>query len=339
MSGESPLVEQVDAFLSHMSALRGSSLATLDAYSRDLAQFLDFLERGIPPGTPPEEREAWPSPARSEVRPEADDVSAYLLLMNVCGYQPRTVVRKVAALRSFLKFRAQEYELPDPSRSLALPRSPERLPKALTREQVLALLQAPQGETPLGGRDRAILELLYSCGLRASELVGLEQRDLDFDAGFVRVLGKGSKQRLVPFGRVAEQRLVDYLEGARPQLVEGRRGERRVFVNRYGKPLSRVGLWKVVKRHAREVGLSMSPHTLRHSFATHLLEGGADIRFVQELLGHASPVTTEIYTHVSRQRLFEVFRACHPAERDFLPGEPGSTVGRSRRRRSLEGET
>jgi integrase/recombinase XerD len=340
MSAGVPILEQIDAFLSHLSALRGCSLATLDAYSRDLGQFLNFLERGIPPGSTPEQVEAWDQPSRADVDPEPEDVSAYVLLMNVCGYRPRTVIRKVAAIRSFLKFRAQEYEVSDPTRSLALPRSPARLPKALSRDDVLRLLTQPEADSDLGCRDSTILEMLYSCGLRASELVGLETRDVDFDQGFVRVLGKGSKQRLVPFGKVAEAHLVDYLQSARPGLIQDRRGEKRLFVNRYGLPLSRVGLWKSVKRYSRLAGLTaVSPHTLRHSFATHLLEGGADIRFVQELLGHASPVTTEIYTHISRERLFQVFRSCHPAERNFPPGDHGSTVARNRQKSFPEGES
>ena len=334
------LLEQVDSFLAHLGAERGCSRATLDAYSRDLAQFLDFLERGIPPRVQPRREDAEdPGPGTGPARGiEADAVTAYALLLPAGGYQPTSVARKVASLRSFLRFRAREFELADPSRQLRLPRPGDRLPRALDRDQVQRLLEAPTGEGPVAIRDRAVLELLYSAGLRASEAVGLSRGDLDLEEGMVRALGKGSKQRLVPFGRLAEARLRDWLARGRPPLVAGRRPVDRVFVNRSGGPLSRVGLWKLVKRHARAAGLpDLSPHTLRHSFATHLVEGGADIRFVQELLGHASPATTEIYTHVTRERLLRVFQACHPAERDFAADPRTCTVGGERASRGPRG--
>jgi len=330
MSWQHTILEEIDAFLSHLGAERGCSMATLDAYSRDLQQFLEFLgqdpggggARGPPrPGAP----EPTSPPAASSLDP--DDVSAWILLLGARGYRPATVARKVAALRSFLRFRAREYEVEDPSRKLRLPRPGERLPKALGQAEVRRLLAAP-GETPLGLRDRAALELLYSCGLRASEATGLRLGDVDLEQGVLRAFGKGEKHRLVPFGKVLEARLAEYLREGRPALVAGKAPVDRVLVTRRGATWSRVGLWKMVKKHARAAGLAkVHPHTLRHSFATHLIEGGADVRVVQELLGHASPSTTEIYTHVSRARLLEVFRQCHPAGRDFAGPRPGRTVG------------
>ncbi len=350
MSISTTLLEQIDRYMSYLSAERGSSNATLEAYARDLSQFLDFLALGAAPACETAAQRGQSGNALSdhdqtklETYAESivpDQISAYQFLLSQAGYKPRSLARKVASLRSFLKFRAHEWDLPDPARDLAMPKPGVRLPKALTKAQTAALLAAPSKETALGLRDLAILEVLYSCGLRATELTGLKLSEVDLDEGILRAYGKGSKQRLVPFGRVATHRILDYLEAARPLLTQRAKPTPCVFVNRNGGPLSRVGLWKLVKRHARQAELTteISPHTLRHSFATHLLEGGADIRFVQELLGHSSPTTTEIYTHVSRAHLLEVFQRCHPVEQGFSPSGNRSTVGpKTRASRGLGG--
>lgn len=328
----SDLLADLDGFLAHLSAERGCSGATLSAYATDLQQFLAYLGEGrVPEARPRRGRRAGgeasppsgPSPPARE--PSPDDLAGYVEDLERVGMKPRSVARKLAAIRSFLRFRALELERPDPSPRVRVPRPGKRLPEALSRPEVERLLAGPEGEGPLEVRDRAVLELMYSSGLRASEVCGLRLGDVDFTAGFVRAMGKGAKQRLVPFGTAAQRRLEAWLAGGRPVLAGKGRPLDRVFLNRDGGPLSRVGLWKAVKRRAAAVGMAarVHPHTLRHSFATHLIEGGADVRFVQELLGHASPATTEIYTHVSGVRLREVFHRFHPRE----AGRPGTVAG------------
>lgn len=227
---------------------------------------------------------------------------------------PATLQRKVACLRSFYRYLRREGALErDPTSELHAPRSRARLPRVLSRDQVNRLLAQPRGSGHAAVRDRALLETMYACGLRASELIALKLGDIDLDAGVLRAFGKGSKQRLVPIGGEAVKRLRVYLERARPQLV-GIRDEPHVFVNLRGSALSRQGLYKIVQRHARSAGLDsrMSPHTLRHTFATHLLAGGCDLRSLQEMLGHADIGTTQIYTHLSSERLRDVYFSAHP---------------------------
>jgi integrase/recombinase XerD len=227
---------------------------------------------------------------------------------------PATLQRKVACLRSFYRhLRRQGILEADPTANLRAPRQTRRLPHVLSRDQVTKLLEQPQGTEPAALRDRALLEVMYACGLRASEAVGLLVSDVDLQAGVLRARGKGSKERLVPIGREALRALRHYLEKARPRMV-GDRGEDRLFVNHRGGGLTRQGLYKIVQRHARTAGLEhkMSPHTLRHTFATHLLAGGCDLRAVQEMLGHADVATTQIYTHLSAERLRDVYFDAHP---------------------------
>jgi integrase/recombinase XerD len=201
----------------------------------------------------------------------------------------------------------------DPTADLRGPRKAQRLPAVLTRDQVARLLAAPRGTEPAALRDRALLELMYACGLRASEAIGLLIGDIDLDVGMLRARGKGSKERVVPVGREAIGAVRAYLERGRPMLV-GLRNEAHLFVNRRGHGLTRQGLYKIVQGHARDAGLEgkMSPHTLRHTFATHLLAGGCDLRSLQEMLGHADIATTQIYTHLSAERLKDVYFRAHP---------------------------
>ncbi|MDP8944215.1 MAG: site-specific tyrosine recombinase XerD [Actinomycetota bacterium] len=298
-----PFEHLVLDYLAYLEFERGLSRNTLEAYRSDLLQFGRFLEqRG---------QSAVEVPGRV-----VGEFLAGLAMGDGAGApaSPATINRKSACLRSFYRhLRREGVRDSDPTASLSSPRRSQRLPNVLTRGEVTRLLAQPKGTEPRALRDRAILEVMYACGLRASELVGLELADLDLEARFLRVRGKGSKERLVPVGRVAADAVRAYLDRGRPGIVRGR-PESRAFVNFRGHALSRQGLYKIVQRHAATAGLSgrMSPHTLRHTFATHLLAGGCDLRSVQEMLGHADVATTQLYTHLSSERLKDVYFRAHP---------------------------
>jgi integrase/recombinase XerD len=290
-------------FLGYLELERGLSRNTLEAYRSDLQQFGEFLERhGLDP-----------------LQVQTSDLAAFISELASGGPErraaaPATLQRKIACLRSFYRHLRREQVLDrDPASELRAPRSRARLPKVLSRDEVARLLEQPRGTSPSALRDRALLETMYACGLRASEAIGLELSELDLQDGILRARGKGSKERIVPIGRKAVEALTAYVERGRPALV-GIRPERRVFVNLRGGGLSRQGLYKIVLRHARSAGLErrMSPHTLRHTFATHLLSGGCDLRSLQEMLGHADIGTTQIYTHLSTERLRDVYFEAHP---------------------------
>jgi integrase/recombinase XerD len=290
-------------FLAMLELERGLSRNTLEAYRSDLQQYGAFLGRiGVDP---------------LQARPV--DVTAFVseLATGRDGkppVAPATLQRKIACLRSFYRHLRREQIIDhDPTAELRPPRSPGRLPKVLSRDEVNRLLEQPSGTSPAALRDRALLETMYACGLRASEAIALELSDLDLEVGILRARGKGSKERLVPVGRKAIETLDVYLARGRPKLV-GIHDESRVFVNLRGSGLSRQGLYKIVQGHARTAGLEhrMSPHTLRHTFATHLLDGGCDLRSLQEMLGHADIGTTQIYTHLSSDRLRDVYFDAHP---------------------------
>jgi integrase/recombinase XerD len=290
-------------FLGYLELERGLSRNTLEAYRSDLQQFGEFLGR----------HELQPL----EVYPT--DLAAFVSELasgrdGKPAVAPATLQRKIACLRSFYRHMRREQLIEhDPTSELRAPRSPARLPKVLTRDEVSKLLDQPRGNSTAALRDRALLETMYACGLRASEAISLELSELDLEAGILRARGKGNKERLVPIGSKAIGTLRLYLERGRPRLV-GLREEPRVFVNLRGGGLSRQGLYKIVQRHAHTAGLDhrMSPHTLRHTFATHLLAGGCDLRSLQEMLGHADIGTTQIYTHLSAGRLREVYFDAHP---------------------------
>jgi len=290
-------------FLSYLELERGLSRNTLNAYRTDLLQYGEFLG----------EHELDALAARPA------DIGDFLADLATGNGRPpcsaATVHRKTACLRSFYKhLRRDELIGDDPTAALSAPRRARKLPQVLNYAEVQRLLAAPRGSEPTTLRDRALLETMYACGLRASETIGLELSDVDLAEGLLRARGKGSKERIVPLGRKAIAAISAYLRGGRPKLVPPERHEARLFVNFRGGPLSRQGLYKIVQRHAREAGLSgrMSPHTLRHSFATHLLTGGCDLRAVQEMLGHADIATTQMYTHLSGERLKEVYFEAHP---------------------------
>jgi integrase/recombinase XerD len=287
-------------FLAYLELERGLSRNTLGAYRTDLLQFGAFLD------------------ARHVGVTEAShgDLAAFLSELSG-GERPvaaATAARKVACLRSFYRHLRREGLIDhDPTAELHGPRKTQRLPRVLSREQVARLLGEPKGTGPLALRDRALLEVMYACGLRASEAVGLTVSDVDMEEGMLRARGKGSKERVVPIGRTAVNALRIYCQRGRPALV-GARGDSALFVNHRGGGLTRQGLYKIVQGHARGAGLEelMSPHTLRHSFATHLLAGGCDLRSLQEMLGHADLATTQVYTHLSADRLKDVYFSAHP---------------------------
>ncbi|HET9073807.1 MAG TPA: site-specific tyrosine recombinase [Solirubrobacteraceae bacterium] len=296
-------------FLAYLELERGLSRNTLEAYSSDLAQYGEFLGRvGVDPV------HAGPRELREFVSQLAEGLPAVDGTPARRPAAPATLQRKIACLRSFYRHLRREGILADdPTAELRAPRSRERLPKVLSRDEVARLLDQPQGTTPAALRDRALLETMYACGLRASEAIGLELAQLDREAGILIARGKGAKERLVPVGSAALRALGAYLEHGRPGLV-GNRDESHVFVNLRGVQLSRQGLYKIVQGHARSAGLDarMSPHTLRHTFATHLLAGGCDLRSLQEMLGHADIGTTQVYTHLSSDRLRDVYFEAHP---------------------------
>jgi integrase/recombinase XerD len=290
-------------FLAYLELERGLSRNTLEAYRSDLQQFGEFIgRRGVDPlKVAPRDLAAFVSELASGRKPKA-------------AVAPATLQRKIACLRSFYRNLRREQILDhDPTSELRPPRPRGRLPKVLSRDEVGRLLEQPRGASPAALRDRALLETMYACGLRASEAIGLELSALDLETGILRAHGKGSKERIVPIGSKAIETLHAYLARGRPRLV-GLRDESRVFVNLRGGGLSRQGLYKIVQRHARSAGLEhrMSPHTLRHTFATHLLAGGCDLRSLQEMLGHADIGTTQIYTHLSADRLRDVYFDAHP---------------------------
>jgi integrase/recombinase XerD len=280
---------------------KGLAAQTIEAYSRDLVRYISFLVES----------------GRATVS-EADTplILKYLISMREDGLNARSRARHLVSIRGFYRFLTQEEILPsDPSRLIDLPKSGLKLPDVLTIDEVKRLLDAPDPKKPSGCRDAAMLELLYAAGLRVSELITLKLQDVNLTAGYVRVFGKGAKERVVPIGQYAQEKIRRFITGARQALLKDRISAT-LFVARAGKPLSRQGFWKLIKRYGLRAGLRkvITPHTLRHSFASHLLEGGADLRAVQTMLGHADIATTQIYTHVARDHLKYLHQKFHPRE-------------------------
>ena len=305
--------QYVDAFLNHLRAERGLSPNTVAAYRNDLTQLVELLGSHIlSNGDVP-----W-----HNVGKEA--IERYSLALRARSYKEATTARKTASLRSFFRFLAEEAVIPgNPAESLRARGAGHHLPDVLTEEEVVALLQATsRTPAPQGLRDRAMLELTYAAGLRVSEVVGeqgLSVASLNLESGWVRCLGKGSKERIVPVYPGMVRLLQRYLSEARPQLMaQGRdRSLRRttaLFLNHRGRPLTRQGFWRILRGHAQRAGIAshLSPHTLRHTFATHLLRGGASLRHVQELLGHANIATTQVYTHLSDSQVRQAYDRAHP---------------------------
>jgi integrase/recombinase XerD len=295
---------EVEDLLMWLSAERGRAAGTIAAYRRDLRRYATWLGgRG-----------------RTIADADESDVVDHVAALRAAGLAPASVARALVAVRSLHRFLLEEGRtVVDPAGSVEQPRVPRGLPKALNEEQVLELLAAPVGDDPIARRDRAILEVLYGTGLRVSELVGLSLGDVDLDASLLRAFGKGSKERIVPIGGHATRALVAWLapegrDGLVPERWRRRGDAEAMFLGARGGRLTRQGAWDILRRHGQRIGLQgvLSPHVLRHSCATHMLDHGADIRAVQELLGHASISTTQVYTLVSTERLWEVYRSAHP---------------------------
>ncbi len=304
VAGTTVLPLEVEEYLTWLATEKGRSANTLSAYRRDLKAYAGWLEER---GT-----------GLAEVTPA--DLEAYVAVLRAAGRAPATVARAIVAVRSMHAFCAAEGILPlDPAADVEPPSVPRGLPKGLSEAEVERLLAVVVGTDPVARRDRAILEVLYGTGIRIAELVGLSLGSLDLEDALVRVLGKGNKERVIPIGRLAREALLAWLDtGGRPAMAPARwarRGDAEaVFLNQRGGRLTRQGAWLIVQEHGRRAGLErkLSPHALRHSCATHMLDHGADIRAVQELLGHASISTTQIYTGVSVERLFAVYTQAHP---------------------------
>ena len=289
----------ITSFLTHVKVEKGLSSNTIEAYQRDLVKFDAFAKK---------RKLALQTVSR-------DDLVDFLASLYRQNLESRTVARHLVTLRNFFRFaQTQELITEDPSINLESPKIRRTLPGYLRLEEVERLLEQPDSNTSLGLRDRAMLEVLYSTGLRVSELIGLRVNDLDSKVGCIRCIGKGDKERIVPVGRKALGLVEKYLRDARPKLLGKMRGSPTLFVNRRGASLSRVGVWKILSAYGKRAGLrvALTPHMLRHSFATHLLERGADLRSVQLMLGHADISTTQIYTHVVEERLKQIYKAHHP---------------------------
>ena len=296
------LASAISSFLTHVKVEKGLSVNTHSAYKRDLAKFEDFAKK---------RKLALEKVSR-------DDLVDFLAGLYRQKLESKTVARNLVSLRNFFRF-AQVHDAitDDPAANLESPKIRKSLPGYLRLEEVERLLVQPDGSTPQGLRDRAMLEVLYSTGLRVSELTGLKVSDLDAKVGCVRCIGKGDKERVVPVGKKALAIVERYLRDGRPELLRGARNglvSPFLFVNRRGVKISRVGVWKILSNYGKQAGLrvALTPHMLRHSFATHLLERGADLRSVQLMLGHADISTTQIYTHVVEERLKQVYKAHHP---------------------------
>jgi integrase/recombinase XerD len=291
----------ITAFLNYARVEKGLSANTVEAYQRDLAKFDDFSKK---------RKLTLESVKR-------DDLVDFLAGLYRLKLESRTVARHLVTLRNFFRFaQINEQIVEDPTANLESPKIRRSLPGYLRLEEVERLIEQPDAKTPLGLRDRAMLEVLYSTGLRVSELTSLRVTDLDTKVGCVRCIGKGDKERIVPVGRRALGTVEKYLKDARPELVRKGKGNAgaQLFVNRRGAKISRVGVWKILSSYGRKAGfrVALTPHMLRHSFATHLLERGADLRSVQLMLGHADISTTQIYTHVVEERLKQIYKAHHP---------------------------
>jgi len=291
--------ELLGGFIEYIQVEKGLSPNTLDAYRRDLIKCLFFLKKtGI----------------KNVEQVDKDTLAVYIYHLHKNKESPATIARQIASLRSFFRFLCMEQViLKNPTIHLETPRLPKKLPRVLSVEEVDMLLCAPEGASAAALRDKAMLELLYAAGMRVSEMMDLDQKQMDVEMAFVRCIGKGNKERIIPLGRKAVAAVVDYLEKGRPKLVKTRDAQA-LFLNYLGKRMTRQGFWKIIKKYAKKKGIrkEITPHTLRHSFATHLLSNGADLRSVQELLGHADVATTQIYTHLTNVKLKEIYGKTHP---------------------------
>lgn len=289
----------VNEFIQYLAVERGLAQNTLESYGRDLRQFQAYLHNG--------QLDFIKDSSRSTIL-------AYLNNLQTKGRAVSTISRNLAAIKSFYQYLVRErYLEKDPAAHLESPKLEKKLPKILSISEVEELLKQPNTFLPTGLRDKAMLELLYATGIRVSELISLNISDINLDMGYIKCYGKGAKERIVPLGSIAAKCVQEYIGKGRPKLVRTYE-EAALFVNHHGNRLTRQGFWKIIKKYAQEATINkeITPHTLRHSFATHLLENGADLRSVQEMLGHADISTTQIYTHVTKNRLKEVYDKAHP---------------------------
>lgn len=289
--------ELLKIYCDYLAVEKGLSANSLSSYALDIRKLFDFLDRG----------------KKSLLKLKEPDLVEFIHLQAQSGLSPRSLARLVSSLKSFFRFLLLENHIKkNPAEGLTSPSLWLTLPRVLSLEEVESLLEKPDLKKPQGIRDRALLEVLYGCGLRVSELVSLELKDVRLAQGFLICRGKGNKERIVPVGRAAARWLKTYLKEVRPQW--DRRGSSVIFLTRRGQPFTRQGIWKILKAYGQQAGLrdKIHPHVLRHSFATHLLERGADLRSVQMLLGHSQITTTQIYTHVSRDRLKQIYDRFHP---------------------------
>ncbi|MDT8901090.1 site-specific tyrosine recombinase XerD [Anaeroselena agilis] len=289
----------VNEFIQYLAVERGLAQNTLESYGRDLRQFQAYLHNG--------QLDFIKDSNRSTIL-------AYLNNLQTKGRAVSTISRNLAAIKSFYQYLVRErYLEKDPAAHLESPKLEKKLPKILSISEVEELLKQPNTFLPTGLRDKAMLELLYATGIRVSELISLNISDINLDMGYIKCYGKGAKERIVPLGSIAAKCVQEYISKGRPKLVRTYE-EAALFVNHHGNRLTRQGFWKIIKKYAQEATINkeITPHTLRHSFATHLLENGADLRSVQEMLGHADISTTQIYTHVTKNRLKEVYDKAHP---------------------------
>ncbi|MDF2569897.1 MAG: xerD 2 [Sporomusa sp.] len=289
----------VNEFINYLAVERGLAQNTLESYGRDLRQFQTYLQN---------------SQLDFIQNSNRNTILSYLNNLQVKGRAVSTISRNLAAIKSFYQYLVRERHLEkDPAVNLESPKLEKKLPKILSITEVEELLKQPNTFQPTGLRDKAMLELLYATGIRVSELISLNISDVNLDMGYIKCYGKGAKERIVPLGSIAAKCVQEYIAKGRPKLVRTYE-EASLFVNHHGNRLTRQGFWKIIKKYAMEANITkeITPHTLRHSFATHLLENGADLRSVQEMLGHADISTTQIYTHVTKNRLKEVYDKTHP---------------------------
>ncbi|KAB2493707.1 site-specific tyrosine recombinase XerD [Priestia endophytica] len=291
----------IEDFIHYLVVERGLAPNTIESYKRDLVKYAEYLKKV--------------ETVSSFEEVTREHIIAFMRYMMENGKSSKTIARHIASIRSFHQFLLREHIMDkDPSVHIETPQVERTLPKVLSPDEVEALLTAPDESTPFGRREKAMLELLYATGIRVTELMNLNVEDVHMTMGFVRCIGKGDKERIVPMGKMASEALQKYIEESRPKLLKRNQKEEALFLNHHGRRLTRQGFWKILKKLAlsAQIEKELTPHTLRHSFATHLLENGADLRAVQEMLGHADISTTQIYTHVTKKRLKDVYNEFHP---------------------------